>query len=125
MKVLICLDLSSHTERILQAAKLVLGTRMPQPEIIVLHVMDETLLSSGTGNEVGTYEEMQEESQRINELAIQYLGAGIRYIEEAGVPMVKIDEALQAINYDLVVFGRKGRSALFFVCRAPYLFNAC
>ena len=52
MKVIICVDYSPYTEKVLQAAKFLLGIRIPQPEITVIHIIDITLLSGAPGNEL-------------------------------------------------------------------------
>lgn len=112
MKVLICVDYSSFTEKVLEGAQIILGTRIPQPEISVLHVLDETLLSAGTGAEPQLLQGMQDNSRKINELAKKYFGSNVNYIEEYGIPRVKIDEVIQQANFNLLVLGTRGRSAV-------------
>lgn len=111
MKVLICLDFSEATERVLQAARLLLGTRVPQAQIDVLFVLDTRLLAA-TGTEQQTEAALREQSASIFSMAKDYLGAGIRFTEEYGIPQPKIDEVLERTPYDLVVTGTRGRSTL-------------
>jgi len=112
MKVVICVDFSPYTKKVLEAAQVVLGSRMPRPEITVLHVLDMTLLSTGIGNEAQTVQELKERSSGIYAMARKYLGSGIIYREEYGIPQVVIDQALEEAPCDLLVIGTRGRSTL-------------
>lgn len=111
MKVLICLDLAPQMERILQAAKLMLATRVPQPQIDVLHVIDTRKLAN-TGAEQQAESILKQESSGIYEMAKEYLGHGINYIEEYGIPQSKIDGIVTNSSYDLIIMGTKGKSML-------------
>jgi len=111
MKVLLCLALAPQIERVLQATKLMLATRVPQPKIDVLHVIDtRTLANSESGQQAEAV--LKQESAGIYELAKEYLGTGINYLEEYGTPQIKIDNAISSTSYDLIIVGTKGRSAL-------------
>jgi nucleotide-binding universal stress UspA family protein len=112
MKVIISVDYSSYTDTVLQAAHQLLATRMPVAEILVVHIIDQTLLAAGTGAEPRIVEELQDDSRMINEMARGYFGSGFTYLEEYGVPQVKIDEILDNNPYDLLVIGTRGRSVL-------------
>lgn len=112
MKVIISVDYSAYTDAVLQAAHQLLATRIPAAEVLVVHIIDQTLLAAGTGAEPTIMEELQENSRRINEMAKDYFGQGFTYLEEYGVPQVKVDEILNDNPYDLLVIGTRGRSML-------------
>jgi len=112
MNVIIFVDYSDYTEKILLAAGEFLGNRSPQPGITVVHVIDQTILFAGTGAEQVIMEELMDNGKKIRGMAVQYFGGNCRYVEEYGVPLVKIDEILESMPYDLLVIGTKGRSQL-------------
>ena len=112
MTILVPVDYAPQTERIFQAVKMVLGTRVPQPKIVVLHIIDETLLSAGIGNEQQVFEQLKDNSEKINEMAMQYFGNDFIYMEECGIPRVEIDQVLKDTDFDLLAFGTKGKSTL-------------
>lgn len=112
MKVIVCVDYSAHTERILQVAKTLLGTRVPQPDIVVMHIIDITVLAGAPGNEQQVTGELLDEGKKIVELATTYFDGNFQYVEDTGVPQAKIDELLKTYDYDLLVIGTRGRSML-------------
>ncbi|MBN9485451.1 MAG: hypothetical protein BGO70_14415 [Bacteroidetes bacterium 43-93] len=112
MKVLIAVDYSQQTERVLEAAKVLIGARVPQPDVTVVYIIDEMWLSTATGGEGEVFNTLRDDSKKINELAIKHLGNNVVYLEEYGIPTVKINEVLDSTPHDLLVFGMKGRSAL-------------
>jgi nucleotide-binding universal stress UspA family protein len=112
MKVLICVDYSAYTKKVLETAQAILGTRVPQPEITVLHVIDASVLAAGTGAETTMFEGLQDNSYKINEMAKVCFGDKVTYLEEYGVPQIKIDEVLNGNKFDLLVLGTRGRSAI-------------
>ena len=112
MKVLVCADYSSYTEKIFQAVRQMLGTRIPPAEITVLHIIDDLSLPADDTLQKKVYEEMLANSKKINQMAREYFGSEVMYLEAFGTPQIKIDEMLNNIPHDLLVFGSKGRSAL-------------
>ena len=111
MKIFICLDYSSFTEKVLNTTKSFVES-LKAADITVLHVIDEQLFFATTGYEVQLGEDLQNESKKLKELCIQYLGAGVKYIEEYGIPRLKIDEVLKEIDYDLLIAGSHSRHGL-------------
>ncbi len=104
MKITICLDTSSYTEKILDGMKsIVMG--FTTPEITVLHIIDETMLYATTGAETQINETLQNENQQLADLCKQYFGADINYIAEYGQPKLKSDEMLATLSFDLLVVG--------------------
>lgn len=112
MKVLICTDYSEYTQRILEGAQMLLAGRIPVAEITVLYVIDETLLSAGSGAEPQIMESLQDNGRLINKMAQQYLGNEVKYLEEYGIPRVVIDQVIDSNPYDLIIFGTHGRSGI-------------
>lgn len=104
MKILICIDFSAQTEKIFLAAKALLATRIPAPEITLLHVVEDVDAQNSNL--------LEKNRQQVNDLAQQYLDSDFFYMEEKGVLKDEINQALDNATYDLVVFGTKGRSAL-------------
>lgn len=124
MKVVICADYSAYTEKLMQAAKLLLGTRVPPAEITVLHIVDTTLFS-GMPDSEQLMAACKEESDDIYATAKDYLG-NVNYIEEYGVPLPKLDELLESLPFDILIIGSKGKSALanvLFGSTAQHLLN--
>ena len=98
MKILICVDNSAQCEKIFLASKNILATRVPAAEITILHIVDDKYDSNIIKD--------------INELAKQYFDMDFYYMEVKGVIKDEINQALDNANYDLIVFGTKGHSAL-------------
>jgi len=111
MHIVICLDLSSFTEKYLTSIKTLLQS-FKDCEISVIHIIDETLFTAGTGYEIQLSENLKTDSEYLKDLAVQHLGAQINYIEDYGIPGQKIDEILQESNYDMLVIGRHSRNIL-------------
>lgn len=88
-----------------------LATRLPLAETDVLHITDTRLLAAG-GTEMLTEAILKEQSDSIYTMAKEYLGAGVRYIEEYGIPQAEIDRFISNSQYDLVIIGTRGRSLL-------------
>jgi nucleotide-binding universal stress UspA family protein len=112
MKVIICLDYSAHTEKVLNATKLILGENAAKATIIVVHVIDTSILAAGIGNEEQVLEGLLENSRLVKNKALEILGDDMHYVEEYGTPRIKIDEALDGVNYDLLITGTKGKDVL-------------
>lgn len=112
MKILICLDYSQHTQKVLDAAKIILGTRVPYPEISVLHVIDTTLIAETSNGSDVAFEELKKEAGNVYKLAKQYLGEGMMYIEEDGAPQAVISRMIESTQYDLLILGTRGRSVV-------------
>ncbi len=111
MKIIICLDYSSFTERVLSTTKSFIDS-LNSAEITVLHIIDEQLFYATTGYEIQLGENLESESDELKELCIQYLGADVNYIVEYGIPKLKIDEMIAQINYDLLIAGSHSRHGL-------------
>ena len=104
MKIIVCLELSSYTEKVLGTIK-ALTDGMKAPEITVLHIIDKRMFYSTTGAEPELGEQLTEESTQLKKLCEQYLGAGIHYLEEYGIPKLKIEFELMHMSYDLLIVG--------------------
>jgi len=111
MKILICLDYSSFTEKILAVTK-ELVTQFKSTGITVLHIVDETLFFSTTGFEVQLGEILNGESKEIKGLCEKYLGEGVKFVEEYGIPKLVADDMLAEIDHDLLLVGSHGRHGL-------------
>lgn len=111
MKVIICLDYSKYTEKVLQAVRLLLGTRVPRPNVWVLHVIDQSVLTMATGDKLTqVHEELKNDSAAVYKFAKEYLDEGFQYKEETGLPQAEIMKTLDSTDYDLLVVGTRGRS---------------
>lgn len=118
MKILICVDFSAQTEKIFLAAKTMLATRVPAAEITLLHVIEDGVVQNSSL--------LEKNRQEVNDLAGQYFDHDFFYMEEKGVLKDEINQALDNTNYDLIVFGTKGHSALtniFLGSTAQYLLH--
>jgi len=104
MNIVLCLDNSSFTEKVLTIVKSFVDS-LKASEITVLHIIDEQLFYPTTGYEVTLDETLRNESVQLKELCIEYLGASVKYVEECGVPKLKIDEMLGQVAHDLVIAG--------------------
>lgn len=104
MKILICLDNSSFAEKLLAAVKTFTDS-FTSAAISVVHIVDEQLFYPTTGYEVQLTETLQSESKKLKELCIQYLGPDVNFVEEFGIPRLKIDEVLNEMDYDLLIAG--------------------
>src|SRR5580704_2667421 len=102
MEIVFCLDYASTTERILSEAKKIIDS-FKDANITVVHVVNETLFNSLTGFETQLGESLNEESNKLKDLCVSYLGPKVRYIVSYGIPRLKIDEELHELNYDLLV----------------------
>ena len=111
MKLLICLDYSSITDKILEFTK-TLAAALKTAEITVLHIVDETLFFSTTGFEIQLGEMLNSESIELKEKCMRSLGAGTKYIEEYGIPKLVADEMLEELDYDLLLVGSHGRNGI-------------
>ena len=111
MKIVICLDYSSFTEEVLSTVRTFVDTLI-SAEITVIHVIDEQLFYPTTGFEVQLGEDMESESKKLESLCIEHLGNNISYLVEYGIPVLKIDDMLSQIDYDLLVAGSHSRHGL-------------
>ncbi|MDR3680042.1 MAG: universal stress protein [Flavipsychrobacter sp.] len=127
MRILLCLDYSPFTEKVLLALQDFIHS-LKEYEITVVHVIDETLLYAGTGYEIQLNEELKANSEAIKQSAIKYLGEKVVYREEYGIPRQQIDEVLAEANYDLLVVGRRSKNMLaemFLGSIATHLLTNC
>src|ERR1700733_10758805 len=99
MKIIVCLDYSSFTNKLLSDVKSFVDN-VTSKEIAVLHIVDEPLYYPTTCYEVQLSDSLQSESKQLKSLCTEYLGADIDFIEEFGIPKLKIDEVLSQMNYD-------------------------
>ena len=81
-------------------------------EVTVIHIIDESLFIGGTGFEIQLNEDLKKDSADLKRLAAQYLGSDINYIEEYGIPRVKIDAILANSEYDMLAIGSHSKSIL-------------
>ena len=111
MRIILCLDYSAFTEKVLAAMQDVVSS-FKEPDITVIHVIDQTLFTGGTGFEIQLNEDLENDGENLKKLAAQYLGENIDFIEEYGIPRLKIDEILAGLNYDLLAIGNHSKSIL-------------
>lgn len=111
MKILLCLDYSSFTETILDTTKSITRA-IKDVQITVLHIIDEMLFTAGTGYETQLGEQLDSESMELKKLCEQSFGKEVNYIEEYGIPRLKIEELLREIDYDLLIIGSHSRHGL-------------
>lgn len=111
MDIIICLDYSSYTEHVLKTVKK-FTDGYKGSKITVIHIIDEMLFTPTTGYEIQLDETINEESAELKRLCTQYLGHSINYIEECGIPKLKIDELLAEQDFDLLIVGNHSRQSL-------------
>ena len=111
MKIILCLDYSSYTERVLNATKSFISS-FRSFEITVLHVIDKQLFFATTGYETQLGDDLQRESNELKVLCLQYLGPNVKYIETYGIPNAEIDMAIAENDHDLLITGNHGRHGL-------------
>ena len=104
MKIVICIDFSTFTEKMLSTALPIINS-FREPDISVVHVIDESSYFAATGAEMQLSEGLDNENRQLREMVEIYLGKNIHYIEESGIPRLKIDEILDTLNYDLLIIG--------------------
>lgn len=112
MKLLICLDRSNATEKVLRAAKAKIVSEKEPLYVRIVHIIDETLANSIDGADNYLKTVLKNRSQEIKRMSESNLQMEINYEEERGVPKEKILEILAKDNYDLVMVGSHGRSEL-------------
>jgi len=103
MNILLCLDNSANTEKLLQRVRQFAGA-LKHANIKMVHIIDEQLFYTTTGFEVQLNETLQEESSGLKERCLELLGE-VAYMEVYGVPLLKIDEVLAGTDHDLVISG--------------------
>ena len=111
MKIILCLDYSSFTEKALYTTKLFVES-FKSADLSVLHVIDKQLFFATTGYETQLGADLERESKALKELCVQYLGANVKYIEEYGIPNLEIDRVIEQNEYDLLIIGNHGRHGL-------------
>ena len=111
MRIILCLDYSTFTEKVL-ATMQTLTQSIKDCKISVIHIIDQTLFTGGTGFEIQLNEDLENDGQNLKKLSTQYLGNGINFIEEYGIPRQKIDEILGGTDYDLLAIGSHSKSIL-------------
>lgn len=85
---------------------------LKEAKVTVIHIIDETLFSAGTGEEQQLNEDLKRDSDDLKQLASKYLGDKINYVEAYGIPRQKIDEILSGISYDILAVGSHSRSLI-------------
>ena len=111
MNIVLFLDYSSFTENVLETVKS-FTTLVHGHSITVVHIIDEQLFYPTSGFEVALGETMHHESEELEELCKEYLGEGITYIEEFGIPKLKAEEKLEELEFDLLIAGSHSRHGL-------------
>lgn len=111
MKILLCADHSSFTDKFLATARTFIDA-IHQPEVTVLHIIDERMFYATTGYEVELGNDLERESNNLKGLCKQYLGTDIDYREEYGIPKLKIDEVLEETTFDLLIAGSHSQHTL-------------
>lgn len=111
MRIILCLDYSTFTEKVL-ATMQTLARSIKDCKISIIHIIDQTLFTGGTGFEIQLNEDLKNDGEDLRKLSIQYLGNDIGFIEEYGIPRQKIDEILADEDYDLLAIGSHSKSIL-------------
>jgi len=111
MRVILCIDYSPFTEKILATMQTLLHS-CKDCEVSVIHIIEETAFVAGTGFETQLFEDLQTDGEQLKKLCQEYLGNGIDFIEEYGTPREKIDEILAASNYDILAIGSHSKNIL-------------
>ena len=75
---------------------------LQKADVSVIHVIDEAMFYVTSGFEVQLGDGVNTETRKLSDLAKKYLGDKITYIEEFGVPKLKIDELLGNMEFDLL-----------------------
>lgn len=107
MKIAICLDYNTNTIKILSAAKHFIS-ELKTADVTVIHVIDEMLFSTATGFETELSQTLANESRNLKELCQSYFGNDITYVEDYGIPRLKLDEVLAGLEYDVLIIGCQG-----------------
>ena len=111
MNIILCLDYSSFTERVLEAVTSFTSS-VKDVKMTVFHVIDERMFYATTGYEVQLGEDLHSESNELKELCIKYFGVGVNYVEEFGIPVLKIGEMMEETAHDLLIVGSHSRHGL-------------
>ncbi len=111
MKIVICLDYNSFTEQLLGTVKNIVDN-MKSAEIKVIHIIDLSLFYGTSGFDEELIKDLEDNSNTLKGLCIQYLGDKITYIKESGLPALKIGEMLDSSPYDLLMVGTHGKKLL-------------
>ncbi len=110
MKIVVCLEYTSFAPSLLASIRSVVA-EMQQPDITVLHVVDETLFYGTFGFDETLFNTIKAEGAKLYELCEEYLGP-VHYREEYGIPRVKIDETLPDLDYEMLIIGTHARKSL-------------
>jgi nucleotide-binding universal stress UspA family protein len=112
MKLLICLDKSASTEKVLLASKNLAHRYGQTSQIKIVHIIDETIarIIEGPNNELEVA--LRKRSTEIRLLSHDILQMKIEYIEKYGNPKTTIVELLNGMEYDMVIVGSHGRTRL-------------
>lgn len=112
MKLLICLDKSPSTEKVLLASKNLAHRYGQTIQIKIVHIIDETIarIIEGPNNELEVA--LRKRSAEIRFMALNILQMKIEYIEKYGNPKITIAELLGRVEYDMVIVGSHGRTRL-------------
>ena len=111
MKIVICLDYNSFTEKLLGIVKNVVDN-MKNAEINVIHIIDLSLFYGTSSFDEELIKDLEDNSDKLKALCIQYLGDKIAYIKESGLPALKIGELLDSSPYDMLIVGTHGKKLL-------------
>ena len=111
MRIVLCLDYSRFTEKVLVTMQTLVQS-LKECKISVIHIIDQTLFTGGTGFEIQLNEDLQNDIENLKKLSVQYLGKDINFIEEYGIPRIRIDEILASSDYDLLAIGSHSKSIL-------------
>jgi len=111
MHLVLCLDYSPFTKNVLNTMQMLVEA-LKEAKVTVIHIIDETLFSAGTGEEQQLNEDLKRDSDDLKQLASKYLGDKINYVEAYGIPRQKIDEILSGISYDILAVGSHSRSLI-------------
>lgn len=111
MEILVCLDKSSFTEKVLYQAKVLGAHSIDEVKIKILHIVDETISSSVDGIENDLKTALLKRGQEIKSMSVSTL-ENVEYIEKFGNPKVIILELMNLISHDLILLGSHGRTRL-------------
>jgi nucleotide-binding universal stress UspA family protein len=111
MHIVLCLDSSSFTDRLLSEMQSFVHS-LKKTTITVIHVIDTSLFTSGTGYETQLNEDLRNDSTTLEQHCTEAFGDKVKYIEEYGNPRMAIVELLDTMNYDMLAFGSHSTSIL-------------
>jgi nucleotide-binding universal stress UspA family protein len=104
MKIVICLDNSEYSRNMLLAIQPIVNA-FKNPEVTIIHIINEALFYATTGAETSLNELLRREGHELEQQCNSILGSNVRFIMEYGQPNVNIDKLLDKLDFDLLIVG--------------------